>query len=285
MGGRTQFNRAANFTNDVTMSGSVAISGNARITGEMEINSKVSVEGEFVSAGNATISGILRTNGVRSDGQAEFKAGLTSDKTIITESLSVNGSSVFGQGLTVTGESTFSGGITTLPKDTSTLGIVNISGSISQTDNTLVNQFAGKTFLNNEVVITSDLNVKGIIKTGTTNSGCLIEANAIRLVGHTSSVVASNATFDKITGKSKITVSGVGGSSIASKLASVSNKDYTTIQNAYIEDTQVNRGDVVCLGTLYVGGIQTIEVPGSQSIFNESSATLNMRVARARYAP
>lgn len=285
MGGRTQFNRAANFTNDVTMSGSVAISGNARITGEMEINSKVSVEGEFVSAGNATISGILRTNGVRSDGQAEFKAGLTSDKTIITEALSVNGSSVFGQGLTVTGESTFSGGITTLPKDTSTLGIVNVSGSISQTDNTLVNQFAGKTFLNNEVVITSDLNVKGVIKTGTTNSGCLIEANTIRLVGDTSSVVASNATFDKITGKSKITVSGVGGSSIASKLASVSNKDYTTIQNAYIEDTQVNRGDVVCLGTLYVGGIQTIEVPGSQSIFNESSATLNMRVARARYAP
>ena len=283
--GRSQFNRESNFTNNVTVSGDLAISGKTTITGEFSVNSKVEIEGELIAGGNSTVKGILTTSGIKANGQAEFASGLTSGKVVTTEALVVNDSSVLSGGLTVSGDATFSGSITTSPKDTATFGIVNISGSVNQSDNNLNNQFAGNTFFNNNVSVASDLTVKGRLKTGSDTSGCLIESNSITLLGSTSSINSTNANLDKITGSSKITISSISGTSISTKLSSIANKSFTSITNACIEDTQVNKGDVVCLGTLYVGAIQTIETPGSQNLFTENSSTLNMRVARARYAP
>lgn len=263
----------------------MAISGKTTITGEFSVNSKVEIEGELIAGGNSTVKGILTTSGIKANGQAEFASGLTSGKVVTTEALVVNDSSVLSGGLTVSGDTTFSGSITTSPKDTATFGIVNISGSVNQSDNNLNNQFAGNTFFNNNVSVASDLTVKGRLKTGSDTSGCLIESNSITLLGSTSSINSTNANLDKITGSSKITISSISGTSISTKLSSIANKSFTSITNACIEDTQVNKGDVVCLGTLYVGAIQTIETPGSQNLFTENSSTLNMRVARARYAP
>lgn len=286
VGGRTQFNRDVGFTGKVNISGETNISGNASITGQLTINSKANIEGELSAAGNASIRGILTANGLKTTAQSEFSGGLISDKTIVTESINTTGSAVFQNGVNVTGASQFLGGISTAPTDISNFGTVNVSGHLNQSDNTVTNQFAANTIFNNDVSVGSNMSVKGSIYTGSNESGCFIQNNVIELKGNTSTVISKNAAFDSISGALKINVSVTGSSSvISSKVSAFTAKDYTKINNLYVEDSQVNRGDILCLGTLYVGSIQTIETTGSQNIFDEKSATLNMRVARAKYAP
>ena len=286
VGGRTQFNRDVGFTGKVNISGETNISGNASITGQLTINSKANIEGELSAAGNASIRGILTANGLKTTAQSEFNGGLISDKTIVTESINTTGSAVFQNGVNVTGASQFLGGISTAPTDISNFGTVNVSGHLNQSDNTVTNQFAANTIFNNDVSVGSNMSVKGSIYTGSNESGCFIQNNVIELKGNTSTVISKNAAFDSISGALKINVSVTGSSSvISSKVSAFTAKDYTKINNLYVEDSQVNRGDILCLGTLYVGSIQTIETTGSQNIFDEKSATLNMRVARAKYAP
>ena len=73
-------------------------------------------------------------------------------------------------------------------------------------------------------------------------------------------------------------------SSRSSKISQASNKEYVQTKNLNVTDTQVNNGDVICLGTIYVGAIQTIDTVGAATL-NNNSSVMNIIAARARYAP
>lgn len=285
--GKSQFNKPTLFSDKVSMTGDMSVTGNATISGDININSKMIIEGELNSRGNGNIGGILTANGIKSNGQAEFVGGLTSLKTITTEDLTVSNISNFGNGIFVTGASSFVGGISTLPSDTATLGVVNVATSINQSNNNTSNQFAGNTFFNNGVTIAKDTLIKGALRTGSDSNGCLIEANSISLIGDTSIIKSKSASFENISGTKQISIptNGYNSSALNEVRSMATNKTYVSVDNLHIEDMQVNKSDIVCLGTIYVGNIQTIETGNNNTSFNERSVALQMRVARARYAP
>lgn len=285
--GKATFNRDVLISASMNISGDTTISGNTKVTGELAINSKATIEGELSASGNAVVNGILKTNGLESSGQAVFRNGIISERSITTRSISAEEISNFKGGVNVEGESRFNGGITTSPDVTSSFGTVNILTSVTQSNASSQNYFAGYTNFNKGIEISGQSLIKGRVILGSDDSGIVLDGNIIKLNGSTSLIKTTSATVDKITGGTSIVIqSSSVNSALTSKIGQVVTKKYTEIENVYVGDTQVNRGDMLCLGTLYVGNITTIETPGSSSnILSETTTPMNIVAARARYAP
>ena len=284
---RAVFNKDVLLSGSVDISGDTNISGNTKVTGELAINSKAVIDGELKANGNAGVEGILTANGIVAKGQATFESGITSRRAINAESIYCEDISHFKGGISVDEESRFNGGITTSQRSTSAFGTVNILGGITQSDSASPNNFAGKSVFINGVDIAGESTIKGRVLLGKDGSGAVLEYNTLRLSGGTSLISATNAEINKIRGSTRVVLKSSGNNSqISSKINEVTVKEYIEIENAYVADTQVNRGDIVCMGTLYVGGIVTVETPGSSNAaLTESTTPMNIVAARARYAP
>ena len=220
-------------------------------------------------------------------GQSKLNGGLTVEKQTQLDALFVSGKSIFDNDITSSGELHISGNITSLITSNATFGSLTALAGVNQSDNKSLNQFAGNTVFNNGVSVSGDLSVKGILSSGSAEMGVVIEGNSVRLNGDTSLIRSNSASIDKISGRSRKVVAAIGSKSTGtSQIASqLSNKSYTIMDNVFVEDSMVNNGDIFCTGTLYVGDMQVIEVPGAEKRFNESSTVMNIRARRAKYAP
>lgn len=278
----------AQFNNNKTIfSGEVDITDVLNISGETHINSSITIDGALTAAGNTTVQGVLTANVVRTDAQAEFRGGISVGRQAKLEALVVDGKSIFNNDVNYYGTIAYNGDITTLSTSIATLGTVNVTKFINQSDNSGTNQFAASSIFNNDITIAGNATIKGSIISGTPTSGVTIEGNSVTLNGPTSLITSKTALIDKISGGATKVIGSISSrnSTAATKAVSLSNKRYTIMDNLYVEDSQVNASDIFCLGTLYVGDMQVIEVPGSNNRFDENSAVMNIRAARARYAP
>ena len=278
----------AQFNNNKTIfSGEVDITDVLNISGETHINSSITIDGALTASGNTTVQGVLTANVVRTDAQAEFRGGISVGRQAKLEALVVDGKSIFNNDVNYYGTISYNGDITTLSTSVATLGTVNVTKFINQSDNSGSNQFAASSIFNNDITIAGNATIKGSIISGTQTSGVTIEGNSVTLNGPTSLITSKTAVIDKLSGGATKVIGSVSSrnSTAATKAVSLSNKRYTVMDNIFIEDSQVNASDIFCLGTLYVGDMQVIEVPGSNNRFDENSAVMNIRAARARYAP
>lgn len=284
--GRSIFNSVASFSDELRVSGDAIFSGNAEIAGGLNITSKASIEGELTANGNAVIKGIMTSSGIVSNGQATFVDGLVSEKMVTTSSLTVDDMANLRGGLNVEGDTRLNGSLTTLPESVVSVGNLNVLSALSQTDNRLLNQFAAPTKFNNDISVAGNISISGTLNLGSSALGCVIEYNSIKLNGATSILETKSIITDSIIGSKRISIpSSVGRSSeVSSKISQASNKEYVQTKNLNVTDTQVNNGDVICLGTIYVGAIQTIDTVGATTL-NNNSSVMNIIAARARYAP
>ena len=278
----------AHFSNNKnTFSGEVLMTERVVISGDAIVNSKMSIEGNLDTAGNLNVDGLTKLVSLTTTAQTKLEGGLTVERQTQLDSLFVKGKSTFDSDITSSGELHISGNITSLITSSATFGKLTALSSINQSDNKEVNQFAGNTMFNNNVSVSGGLSVKGVLSSGSNEMGVVIEGNSVKLNGDTSLIRSNSASIDRISGKSKKVVAAIGSKSTGTSqiAAQLSNKPYTIMENVFIEDSMVNNGDIFCTGTLYVGDMQVIEVPGSEKRFNESSTVMNIRARRAKYAP
>ena len=278
----------AHFSNNKnTFSGEVLMTEKVIISGDAIVNSKMNIEGNLNTAGNLKVDGLAELVSLTATGQSKLNGGLTVEKQTQLDTLFVSGKSIFDNDITSSGELHISGNITSLITSNATFGSLTALAGVNQSDNKSLNQFAGNTVFNNGVSVSGDLSVKGVLSSGSAEMGVVIEGNSVKLNGDTSLIRSNSASIDKITGRSKKVVAAIGSKSTGtSQVASqLSNKSYTIMDNVFVEDSMVNNGDIFCTGTLYVGDMQVIEVPGAEKRFNESSTVMNIRARRAKYAP
>ena len=129
------------------------------------------------------------------------------------------------------------------------------------------------------------MGVSGAIMTGSERSGVIIENNTIVMNGEASLIKTDSMSVNSIRGDATKTVPITSSNAAMSREASnLSRKKFTTINNAYIEDSMVANGNLYCLGTLFVSGIEVVENEKSKNELNNKSV-LNIIARRAKYAP
>lgn len=278
----------AHFNNSKnTFSGEVLMTEKLTVSGDAVVNSTMNVRGGLRSDGNLDVEGLTTLKSVKVELNSEFKGGLSVEKQAQIETLHATGKAVFDGDITSSGNAYITGDLAMPHSSSATFGSLNVLSAINQSDNKVDNQIAGNTIFNNKVSVSGNLDVKGAIISGSDTSGMLIEGNSLTLIGDTSSVRSKTAYIDTIIGTSNRVIPSIGGknSGAAATAANLSTKRYTTFNNIFIEDAQVNQGDIFCHGTLYVGDMQIIEVPGAERRFEESNTVMNIRARRAKYAP
>ena len=255
------------------------------ISGETTLNSKINVEGSIKAKGNLDVEGIANVKTIRAEAQSEFKGGIIIDKQADLNSVYIRDKAIIEKDLIVSGGLSLQGDITSIPSSTATLGQVNISRGVTQIGAAEVNSFAGETRFNSTVSVSGKMNISGAIMTGSERSGVIIENNTILMNGEASLIKADSMSVNSIRGDATKTVPITSSNAAMSREASnLSRKKFTTINNAYIEDSMVANGNLFCLGTLFVSGIEVVENDKSKNELNNKSV-LNIIARRAKYAP
>lgn len=268
-----------------TFSGEVLMTDKVTISGETTLNSKINVEGSIKAKGNLDVEGIANVKTIRAEAQSEFKGGIIIDKQADLNSVYIRDKAIIEKDLIVSGGLSLQGDITSIPSSTATLGQVNISRGVTQIGAAEVNSFAGETRFNSTVSVSGKMNISGAIMTGSERSGVIIENNTILMNGEASLIKADSMSVNSIRGDATKTVPITSSNAAMSREASnLSRKKFTTINNAYIEDSMVANGNLFCLGTLFVSGIEVVENDKSKNELNNKSV-LNIIARRAKYAP
>lgn len=274
------------FSNErTTFSGEVLMTDKVSISGETTFNSKVNVEGSIKTSGNLEVTGVTEVKAIRADAQSEFRGGVIIDRQAEMNSVYIKDKAIVEKDMIVSGNLALRGDITAAPSSTATLGQVNISQGITQIGAAEVNSFAGETRFASTVDITGKMSVSGAIMTGSERSGMIIESNSIVMNGEGSLIKTDALSANSIKGN---TTKGIPITSsdqvIAREANSLSQKKFTVINNAYIDDSIVAGGNMLCMGTLFVSDIQVIENKESNKAMN-NKAILNIIARRAKYAP
>ena len=268
-----------------TFSGEVLMTDKVTISGETTLNSKVNVEGSIKAKGNLEIEGIANVKTIRADAQSEFKGGVIIDRQTEMYSAYIKDKAIVEKDLIVSGGLSLQGDITSVPSSTATLGQLNISKGLTQIGSAEVNSFAGETRFNSTVSVSGKMSISGAIMTGSERSGVIIENNTIQMTGEASLIKADSMSVNSIRGDATKTVPITSSNAAMSREAnSLSRKKFTTINNAYIEDSMVANGNLFCLGTLFVSAIEVVENDKAKNELNNKSV-LNVVARRAKYAP
>ena len=268
-----------------TFSGEVLMTDKVTISGETTLNSRVNVEGSIKAKGNLEVEGIANVKTIRADAQSEFKGGVIIDRQAEMNSVYIKDKAIMEKDLIVSGGISLQGDITSVPASIATLGQVNLAKGITQIGAAETNSFAGQTRFNADVTISGRLFASGAIHTGSERSGITIENNSIVMNGDASLIKTDVMTVNSITGNSTKTVPITSSNAAMSREASnLSRKKFTTINNAYIEDSMVANGNLFCLGTLFVGAIEVVEGEKSKNDL-QNRTPLNIIARRAKYAP
>lgn len=255
------------------------------VSGDAVFNSKISIEGALNAAGNINAGGVSTLNTLKVQGSAEFLNGFRAEKQAQFQNIYATGKTILAGDVSTDGDVHINGSLTSLPGAIATLGVVSVLGSVSQTDNKATNQFAGDTFFNNKVSVAGALNVNGTFKTGSDDAGVVIEGNSVRINGETSFISSKRASIDALEGKTRKVVQLANNRSQRASQAAIalSTKQYTTINNAFIEDSIVSSGDMLCQGTLFINDLVIMDSSGR--MLDSSSPVLEVIARRARYAP
>lgn len=268
-----------------TFSGEVLMTDKVTISGETTLNSKVNVEGSIKAKGNLEIEGIANVKTIRADAQSEFKGGVIIDRQAEMYSAYIKDKAIVEKDLIVSGGLSLQGDITSVPSSTATLGQLNISKGLTQIGSAEVNSFAGETRFNSTVSVSGKMSISGAIMTGSERSGVIIENNTIQMTGEASLIKADSMSVNSIRGDATKTVPITSSNAAMSREANnLSRKKFTTINNAYIEDSMVANGNLFCLGTLFVSAIEVVENDKGKNELNNKSV-LNIVARRAKYAP
>lgn len=268
-----------------TFSGEVLMTDKVTISGETTLNSKVNVEGSIKAKGNLEIEGIANVKTIRADAQSEFKGGVIIDRQTEMYSAYIKDKAIIEKDLIVSGGLSLQGDITSVPSSTATLGQLNVSKGLTQIGSAEVNSFAGETRFNSTVSVSGKMSISGAIMTGSERSGVIIENNTIQMTGEASLIKADSMSVNSIRGDATKTVPITSSNAAMSREANnLSRKKFTTINNAYIEDSMVANGNLFCLGTLFVSAIEVVENEKSKNELNNKSV-LNIIARRAKYAP
>lgn len=268
-----------------TFSGEVLMTDKVTISGETTLNSKVNVEGSIKAKGNLEIEGIANVKTIRADAQSEFKGGVIIDRQTEMYSAYIKDKAIVEKDLIVSGGLSLQGDITSVPSSTATLGQLNISKGLTQIGSAEVNSFAGETRFNSTVSVSGKMSISGAIMTGSERSGVIIENNTIQMTGEASLIKADSMSVNSIRGDATKTVPITSSNAAMSREANnLSRKKFTTINNAYIEDSMVANGNLFCLGTLFVSAIEVVENDKAKNELNNKSV-LNVVARRAKYAP
>lgn len=268
-----------------TFSGEVLMTDKVTISGEATLNSKVNVEGSIKAKGNLEIEGIANVKTIRADAQSEFKGGVIIDRQTEMYSAYIKDKAIIEKDLIVSGGLSLQGDITSVPSSTATLGQLNVSKGLTQIGSAEVNSFAGETRFNSTVSVSGKMSISGAIMTGSERSGVIIENNTIQMTGEASLIKADSMSVNSIRGDATKTVPITSSNAAMSREANnLSRKKFTTINNAYIEDSMVANGNLFCLGTLFVSAIEVVENEKSKNELNNKSV-LNIIARRAKYAP
>lgn len=268
-----------------TFSGEVLMTDKVTISGETTLNSKVNVEGSIKAKGNLEIEGIANVKTIRADAQSEFKGGVIIDRQTEMYSAYIKDKAIVEKDLIVSGGLNLQGDITSVPSSTAALGQLNISKGLTQIGSAEVNSFAGETRFNSTVSVSGKMSISGAIMTGSERSGVIIENNTIQMTGEASLIKADSMSVNSIRGDATKTVPITSSNAAMSREANnLSRKKFTTINNAYIEDSMVANGNLFCLGTLFVSAIEVVENEKSKNELNNKSV-LNIIARRAKYAP
>lgn len=268
-----------------TFSGEVLMTDKVTISGETTLNSKVNVEGSIKAKGNLEIEGIANVKTIRADAQSEFKGGVIIDRQTEMYSAYIKDKAIVEKDLIVSGGLSLQGDITSVPSSTATLGQLNISKGLTQIGSAEVNSFAGETRFNSTVSVSGKMSISGAIMTGSERSGVIIENNTIQMTGEASLIKADSMSVNSIRGDATKTVPITSSNTAMSREANnLSRKKFTTINNAYIEDSMVANGNLFCLGTLFVSAIEVVENDKAKNELNNKSV-LNVVARRAKYAP
>ena len=268
-----------------TFSGEVLMTDKVTISGETTLNSKVNVEGSIKAKGNLEIEGIANVKTIRADAQSEFKGGVIIDRQAEMYSAYIKDKAIVEKDLIVSGGLSLQGDITSVPSSTATLGQLNISKGLTQIGSAEVNSFAGETRFNSTVSVSGKMSISGAIMTGSERSGVIIENNTIQMTGEASLIKADSMSVNSIRGDATKTVPITSSNAAMSREANnLSRKKFTTINNAYIEDSMVANGNLFCLGTLFVSAIEVVENDKGENELNNKSV-LNIVARRAKYAP
>lgn len=268
-----------------TFSGEVLMTDKVTISGETTLNSKVNVEGSIKAKGNLEIEGIANVKTIRADAQSEFKGGVIIDRQTEMYSAYIKDKAIVEKDLIVSGGLSLQGDITSVPSSTATLGQLNISKGLTQIGSAEVNSFAGEARFNSTVSVSGKMSISGAIMTGSERSGVIIENNTIQMTGEASLIKADSMSVNSIRGDATKTVPITSSNAAMSREANnLSRKKFTTINNAYIEDSMVANGNLFCLGTLFVSAIEVVENDKAKNELNNKSV-LNVVARRAKYAP
>lgn len=268
-----------------TFSGEVLMTDKVTISGETTLNSKVNVEGSIKAKGNLEIEGIANVKTIRADAQSEFKGGVIIDRQTEMYSAYIKDKAIVEKDLIVSGGLSLQGDITSVPSSIATLGQLNISKGLTQIGSAEVNSFAGETRFNSTVSVSGKMSISGAIMTGSERSGVIIENNTIQMTGEASLIKADSMSVNSIRGDATKTVPITSSNAAMSREANnLSRKKFTTINNAYVEDSMVANGNLFCLGTLFVSAIEVVESEKSKNELNNKSV-LNIIARRAKYAP
>lgn len=267
-----------------TFSGEVLVTDKITISGDATVNSKMNVEGSIKAKGNLDVEGVTTVRSIRSESQSEFKGGIIAERQSEFDSLFIKGKVVSDGDVTIAGNAGIRGDITSIPASTATLGQVNIARGVNQIGAAETNIFAGETKFSSTVNVGGKLSVSGVIMTGSERSGVIIENNAILMTGESSLIKADAMSVNTIKGDAARTVPVTSSNPAMTREANnLSRKKFTSINNAYVEDSLVANGNILCLGTLYVSGIEVVDSEGSKEL--NSKSVLNVISRRAKYAP
>lgn len=249
----------AQFGGEVEFNGSIKVSSNLQVFNSINVSSAAVLESSLNVKGRTTLESNLSVDGTTNLSDTNIEGSLNIDGNIISEgfiqgdNLILNGS-LSSEGQIVTRGSITSNGYEATSGSTSNLDSLTVRGEFSQTNSLRTMEISGRAVFNNVVDINNNLIVDQTLTVGT-QSKITIGENRIEIGddGDRGTLITGNIIVGEISGnQSGVYLPDEIFRTLAPSNNTLSNTEFISVDNIYVEQNAVFAGQAFMTDKLYV---------------------------------